>query len=115
MNQHTKHYRIKKPHRFLSLVLAVMYLLIPIFFAFHHDVRTEANHSISSSTKKAEFKHHCEICHFVVHKQSKFASGAKALALIYYAPKPVTIIPFFRCKIERSFLPGFTNKGPPLS
>lgn len=99
----------------MSLSLAILHMVIPILFALHQDARTDVKYATIPSTKKAEFKNHCEVCHFVIHQQSQFASGAQGATLIYYAPKPVTIISCFRCKIERSFLPGFTNKGPPLS
>jgi len=98
--------------RLCSGLLFLVFFSIPSLQAFHH-------HNIPSS--KLEGKAYlysnanCPTCDYLAHQQGKqFYLEVNPETPVYLA-NPIEIIIDFNCKILKSSLPGFTNKGPPIN
>jgi len=102
----------RKTHRFLSMLLIMLFLSISISQLLHtHKVFASEKENITGDSVSAVEK--CEICDFIIHKQSKHIPVYISESLIVRSPVEVS---YNRdsCVCNYEFtLQGFTNKGPP--
>ena len=101
-----------KKHRFLSMFLVVLFLSISILQLVHvHKVFAEKENVTADSVSAVE---KCEICDFIIHKQSKHVAAYISQQIIVLSPFKITYnCNSCICNYEFT-LQGFTNKGPPI-
>lgn len=102
-----------KLHRFLSMLLVMLFLSISISQLLHtHKVFASEKENTTSDSVSAVEK--CEICDFIIHKQSKHLPAFIIPEnLIVLSPVGVSYN-CDSCICNYDFtLQGFTNKGPP--
>ena len=101
-----------KKHRFLSMLLVMLFLSISILQLAHaHSVIPSNEENIITDLVSAVEK--CEICDFIIQKQSKHIATDISQEIIVLSPVKVTY-QCNACICNYEFtLQGFTNKGPP--
>lgn len=102
-----------KIHRLISMALVLLFLSIALLQLVHiHPApliskKDSADRDLLSEIKK------CEICDFIIHKQSKYISLNILQNAIVLSPITITYN-CNACICNYDFtLQGFTNKGPP--
>ncbi len=105
-------YSHTKMHRFLSMLLLMLFLSISILQLAHtHRAPASDKENITSDSVSAIEK--CEICDFIIHKQSKHLPASFTSSIIALSPVEITHNSN-SCICNYEFaLQGFTNKGPP--
>ena len=99
-------------HRFLSMFLVLLFLSISILQLVHvHQASDPEKENIATDAVSAVEK--CEICDFIIHKQSTHILSFTVGDLIVLSPVKVSYN-CHSCICNYEFtLQGFTNKGPP--
>jgi len=102
-----------KTQRFLSMLLVMLFLSISISQMLHtHKVFASEKENLTTDSVSAVEK--CEICDFIIHKQSKHIPAYIVEQLIERSPAEVSYnCNSCICNYEFT-LQGFTNKGPPI-
>jgi hypothetical protein len=102
-----------RKHRFLSMFLVVLFLSISILQLAHaHKVFPSDKENVTAESVSAVEK--CEICDFIIHKQSKHVPADIPQQTIVLSPVKITYS-CNSCICNYEFtLQGFTNKGPPI-
>jgi len=101
-----------KMHRFLSMLLVMLFLAVSILQLAHtHKLFASEKENITSDSASVSEK--CDICDFIIHKQSKHISEYFYPGIIVLSPVEITYnCNSCICNYEFT-LQGFTNKGPP--
>ncbi len=103
-----------KMHRLLSMLLVMLFLSISIL-QLAHAHRAFAAEKENTTADEVAAAENCEICDFIIHKQSKHLPAYLPQTAVLLSPVRVAY-PCDSCICNYEFtLQGFTNKGPPNS
>ena len=101
-----------KTHRYLSMLLVMLFLSTSILQLAHNHRSLASEKEISTSDSVSALEK-CEICDFIIQKQSKHLPAYFSPYMIVLSPVEITYnCNSCICNYEFT-LQGFTNKGPP--